>query len=59
VSCLARIRRTRRATQPAFMPENYPYGSSDAIERVEKMVEGGDVERLSGAILARRLASFK
>jgi hypothetical protein len=38
VSCLVRIRRDRRATQPAFMPENF---SSDAL----KSGEGGEGKR--------------
>ena len=40
-SCLAHNCRARRATQTAFMSENYSSSSSDAAERVDKMVEGG------------------
>ena len=46
-------------TQPAFMPENSSSCSPDAMESVEKMVQGGYGERRCGAVLARRLASFK
>lgn len=40
-SYLARNCRARQATQTAIMSKNYSSCSSDAAERVEKMVEGG------------------
>ena len=53
-SCLA-----CRGTQPAFMPKNSSSCSPDAMESVEKMVQGGYGEWRCGVVLARRLASFK
>ena len=54
-SGLSRIRRAQRATQPSNMPED---GSSEAIERVEKMVKEEMGEWRRGAILARRLSGL-
>ena len=49
----------RQGTQTTFMPKNSSSCSPDAMEGVEKMVRGGHGERRCGAVLARRMASFK